>query len=565
MLEDAELLRRYAWEGSQDAFSELVKRRINLVYSVALRTVGGDAHLAQDVTQKVFADLARKARMLAHRPVLTGWLCRGAQFAGSDAVRTERRRRAREQESHNMEETFWTPNHDADWLKVRPLLDRALGELGEVDRDAIALRFFEQKSFAEVGARLRLTEEAARKRVDRALDKLAAGLSRHGVTSTAGALGLALANHVTMAAPAGLASTVTAASLAAGAASAGTGLLAFVGLTTAGKAVFTGLAATAAIATGAAVYHAQASRESLAALLGATRQQEMLQAQVRSLQTDLIAAQARADAAEDDNAKLLTAIERVKGSGVAVTVSPTPEELVRDEIETRYKRGQAFLSDGKWDQALADLLWCFDDGMTRHTAYSGMRLSVLLREIAKIAQHYPPAAAALRERRDRARELVLTRGAADGSAHEFASLNRVLGEEKRTLDLYDQLSPDSPGRRQLVLAGTFTLLVEHGRYRDALVAVPYERMGPWFDRESQPPSVATERYPDMALKRHRRIVVGDAAKNVEVLAGAGDLAHAREFAAKVLAFDNSAETREVLQKHATRAGHPNLFGELMPK
>src|SRR4051812_11631616 len=105
MTEDAELLRRYAQERSQGAFAELVRRRVNLVYSVALRQVGGDAHLAQDVTQKVFADLARKAATLHQRPVLTGWFFRSAQFAAADVVRSERRRRVREQETATMHET----------------------------------------------------------------------------------------------------------------------------------------------------------------------------------------------------------------------------------------------------------------------------------------------------------------------------------------------------------------------------------------------------------------------------------------------------------------------------
>ena len=95
MIEDSELLRRYAEDRSEAAFAELVKRRVGLVYSVAVRQCGGDAHLAEDVTQRVFSDLARKAAELAARPVLSGWLYRSAQFAASDVVRSERRRRCR--------------------------------------------------------------------------------------------------------------------------------------------------------------------------------------------------------------------------------------------------------------------------------------------------------------------------------------------------------------------------------------------------------------------------------------------------------------------------------------
>ncbi len=214
MIEDRELLRRYVEDRSEAAFAEIVRRRIDLVYSVARRQVGGDTHLAEDVTQKVFADLARKATELAGRAVLSGWLYRSAQFAATDVVRSERRRRTREQETQIMNETSPGADVAVDWERLRPLLDQALGELGNAERDAVALRFFEGRAFAEIGRALDLTEEAARKRVERALDKLHALLARRGVTSTAAALGVALANQAGIAAPAGLAASVTGAAMA---------------------------------------------------------------------------------------------------------------------------------------------------------------------------------------------------------------------------------------------------------------------------------------------------------------------------------------------------------------
>src|SRR5439155_1442516 len=116
--------------------------------SVALRQCGGDAHLAEDVAQRVFADLARKASPLCQRPVLSGWLCRSAQFAASDVVRAERRRRAREAETITMQETVPDPALAADGEKLRPMLDQAMNELADDDRDALALRFFEERDFA---------------------------------------------------------------------------------------------------------------------------------------------------------------------------------------------------------------------------------------------------------------------------------------------------------------------------------------------------------------------------------------------------------------------------------
>jgi RNA polymerase sigma factor (sigma-70 family) len=174
---DSELLRRYVEERSEPAFTEVVQRHVGLVYSVALRRVGGDAHLAEDVAQKVFCDLARKASALTGRPTLAGWLYASAHLASAAMVRSERRRKAREIEAHLMQTTLSSPESDAEWTRLRPVLDDAFVALKEEEREVIALRFFEKRSFAEIGATLRVTEEAARKRVDRVLDKLRAVLA----------------------------------------------------------------------------------------------------------------------------------------------------------------------------------------------------------------------------------------------------------------------------------------------------------------------------------------------------------------------------------------------------
>ena len=215
-MEDAELLRRYAESRSEEAFAELVRRRIGLVYSIALRQTRGDAHGAKDATQAVFTDLARKAATLAQRPVLAGWLCRSAQFAASDLMRAARRRAVREHEAHLMQEISTPDTAARDWEKIRPALDEVLNALDERDRDAIVLRYFDGRPFAEIGERLRLTENAARMRVERALEKLRARLVRRGVTSTHAALAAALAHQAAAAVPAGLAGSVTGVALAAG-------------------------------------------------------------------------------------------------------------------------------------------------------------------------------------------------------------------------------------------------------------------------------------------------------------------------------------------------------------
>ena len=202
-------------------------------------------------TQVVFTDLARKAAKLADHRVLAGWLFTSARFAAAKLVRGERRRLSREKEALLMQDTSPSdPTSQVDWEQIRPVLDGALAALDERDREAILLRYMGGCDYAQVGAKLSLSDNAARMRVDRAVDKLRALLAQRGATSTAAALSLALTNQAIVAAPAGLAATVTNAALA------GTGTataFAFMGLTKLQIGV-----AGAVLATSAGFYVVQA-------------------------------------------------------------------------------------------------------------------------------------------------------------------------------------------------------------------------------------------------------------------------------------------------------------------
>ncbi|HEX3720266.1 MAG TPA: sigma-70 family RNA polymerase sigma factor [Verrucomicrobiae bacterium] len=218
MVDDQQLLRRYA-DGSEAAFTELVARHLPLVYSASLRQTGGDAHLAEDIAQRVFVDLARKAGSLPAGTVLAGWLHRATRYSVLQLLRAERRRQAREQESCSMDTPI--PEADHDWEQVRPWLDETLDQMNPLDRDALLLRFFEQRSLKEIGMALGTGEDAARKRVARALDKLRELLAFRGVTTSVSALSLAMAAKGIQSAPASLAGTIAASSLAAGGTAAG--------------------------------------------------------------------------------------------------------------------------------------------------------------------------------------------------------------------------------------------------------------------------------------------------------------------------------------------------------
>jgi RNA polymerase sigma factor (sigma-70 family) len=214
MTPDNELLRRFAQFRSEDAIAELVRRYVNLVYSAALRQVGGDAHLAQDVAQTVFTDLIRKASSLSRRESLTGWFYSATHFAAGKMVRTETRRREREERF--MREPIHDTAPDADWEKLRPILDAAMHGLKETDREAVLLRYFENRPYAEVGAKLGINENAARMRVERALEKLRVLLTERGV-ATGTALASAISANAVQVAPGYLAATLTNASLASAA------------------------------------------------------------------------------------------------------------------------------------------------------------------------------------------------------------------------------------------------------------------------------------------------------------------------------------------------------------
>jgi RNA polymerase sigma factor (sigma-70 family) len=224
MLTDTELLRRYAQNGSEAAFGELVARHINLVYCTALRILGGDEHQARDVAQSVFTDLARKAASLCacdnktalggrSTINLTGWLYTGTRFAGAKLVRAEQIRRKHEQGAIAMSNMLESESAEPDWTAVRPVLDEALGLLDEDDRGALLMRFFEGKDLHTIGGVLGLSQDAARMRISRALEKLRNALAKRGVTTTAGALSVTLAAHAAETAPIGLGAAIASASL----------------------------------------------------------------------------------------------------------------------------------------------------------------------------------------------------------------------------------------------------------------------------------------------------------------------------------------------------------------
>jgi RNA polymerase sigma factor (sigma-70 family) len=255
---DAQLLREYAMHGSEAAFGEIVVRHTDLVYSSALRRLASP-DLARDMTQRVFTDLARKARALAGglepNASLAGWLYRGTRFAALNQIRDDRRRAAQERQA--MTQLLINSESAADWDRIRPVLDEAVDGLSDEDRDALLLRYFKNHDFHTVGLALGVSDDAAQKRVSRAVQRLREFFAKRGITVGAGGLAVAISANAVQAAPVELAAAgASSAALAGTAAHASTAIAAgkITAMTTLQK-----VAITAAIATvfGAGIYEAR--------------------------------------------------------------------------------------------------------------------------------------------------------------------------------------------------------------------------------------------------------------------------------------------------------------------
>jgi RNA polymerase sigma factor (sigma-70 family) len=209
---DLQLLQRYTRERAEDAFAEIVRRHLDLVHSAALRQVRSP-QLAEETAQSVFTDLARNAQRLAPETILTAWLYQVTRRTAIDVVRREARRQLREQIATEMNAMNASA---AEWTHIEPLLDEAMSALDETDRAAVLLRYFENKSLRDVGQQLGVSDDAAQKRVSRAVERLREFFAKRGVAVGASGLVAIVSVNAVQAAPVGLAVTISTATVLSG-------------------------------------------------------------------------------------------------------------------------------------------------------------------------------------------------------------------------------------------------------------------------------------------------------------------------------------------------------------
>ena len=287
---DAQLLRDYTAHGSEHAFGEIVARYTGLIYFAALRQCDSPER-AREIAQGVFTDLARKAPALAGELALeaslAGWLYRGTRYAALTQRRDERRRQERErlvmEHLNPAADAAAHPAHDpaADWDRVAPVLDEAMAELNDTDREAVLLRFFQNQDFHAVGLALGVSDDAAQKRVSRAVERLREFLAKRGVTVGASGLVVVISTNAVLMAPTGLSAAITAAAVAGTTvATAATAIT----MTTLQKTL---IAAALAAALGAGIYEARQVSTLQTEKTNLQEQQAEMAGQIHSLEREL--------------------------------------------------------------------------------------------------------------------------------------------------------------------------------------------------------------------------------------------------------------------------------------
>jgi hypothetical protein len=325
------------------------------------------------------------------------------------------------------------------------------------------------------------------------------------------------------------------------------------------------LLVVALLAIGAALYQFAAARAVRADLTAQLTRLEELEAKRAGLQEQLAAAQQRVAAAARDRTSAGAVVQESLARVEVQTAEQKEPPPTGDMVQARFKHAQELAHSGQLEEALREYLWCFDVGMKQVPGLAPVRLSAVVIEIGDLGKQYPEALTALRTRRDQIAARVLASESDFDAVMEFSALNRTLGDDDRNMELYDQL-PASDRRRHTLAGGSFNFLVDSQRYAAALDGRSYSSMSSLFEFQSQErPQTAALPNADAVRQASRNYLVKSTATNIEVLAGAGDLDHAREMIGRLLTYDGSDATKALVQTHLERAGHAELLSAAAAK
>lgn len=279
---------------------------------------------------------------------------------------------------------------------------------------------------------------------------------------------------------------------------------------------------------------------------------------LRALERSAHELAARLAIAEEENRTLRAALNPHAKTHPASSFVPPPR-IGHATVDARYEHARALAKSGNHAEALAEFLWCYDEGMPRVAGFGGVRDSYLLGEIARLGEKYPAALDALRGRRDQALDAIIADPDDRGAFSDFSSLNHALKEDHQNLTLFEKL-PAGDERRGMLGLSVYEMLTTARRYDEALEAHSFRSMTDLFDaltEERDIPGMSEEKIAQIR-KHNRTSSIKTAAGNLEVLLGAGKLEQAQSFAARVLAYDDTPDTRQLLRDAAAKAGRPDF-------
>ena len=376
-LDDITLLRQYTEANSVEAFTTLVTRHVNKIYSVALRHTR-NPHQAEEITQAVFVIFARKAKTLRQHAVLSGWLYQTARLTAVTFIRSEIRRTRREQEAY-MQSTL-NENESETWTQIAPLLDAAMAGLNETDRHAVVLRFFDGKSMGEVGAALGASEGAAKMRVNRAMEKLRQFFVKRGIASTTATLAGVISANSVQAAPTGLAAAISSTALSGTTITTAAVIAATkaIAMTTFQKTIITA-ALVATVGTG--IFEAHQAAQLRAQNQSSQQQQASLTTQVRQLSqlltdaTNQLAglaaenAQLKSNSNENELLKLRGEVAQLRTANAQNDTNDPTDEAAKS-VAARVKQMKQWLEQNP-DKKIPELQYLSAQEWLRGASYSG--------------------------------------------------------------------------------------------------------------------------------------------------------------------------------------------------